>query len=103
MFISFQDSSLSYANLRNFGGGGGGGGGGAGGSGGGGGGGGGNAPSGDPTLNDSLSALDPSRQILLLLLRLQQDTHSVLSRLNYLETTIMSLKVSSGFHLLSMK
>lgn len=36
---------------------------------------------------------DTNRQILLILLRLQQDTNNVITRLSYLEATVLSLQV----------
>jgi hypothetical protein len=60
-----------------------------GGSGGGPGGGGGNFPS-----NDYFLSQDTNRQILLILIRLQQDTNNVLTRLSYLESTVISLQVA---------
>lgn len=53
--------------------------------------GGGNYP---PTslTSESFLAQDTNRQILLILVRLQQDTNSVLTRLNYLEANLMSLQ-----------
>ena len=49
-----------------------------------------------PNENYSLSSLghDTNRQILLILLRLQQDTNNVITRLSYLEATVLSLQVS---------
>lgn len=46
--------------------------------------------------NDSYLAAnyDANRQILLLLMRLQQDTNNVLTRLSYLEATVMSIQNS---------
>jgi hypothetical protein len=67
--------------------GGGGGGGNPGGSGGGSGpGGGGGGGDGGFNIGDS------NKQIMLLLLRLQQDTNNVLTRLSYLETTVMAIQ-----------
>jgi hypothetical protein len=43
-------------------------------------------------LSSSYMVQDTSRQILLILLRLQQDTNNVLTRLSYLEATVMSLQ-----------
>ena len=92
---SRPSSSLSNTGFsRGIGGGGGGhnggpGGGGSGGSGGGSGGGGGGGNDG----NNFLMSQESNRQILLLLLRLQQDTNNVLTRLSYLETTVMSIQV----------
>lgn len=59
-------------------------GGGAGGSGGGNGG-------GHPTL-DLLHHHDTNRQILLILIKLQQDTNNVLRRLSYLESTVVTIQ-----------
>jgi acyl-CoA-binding protein len=94
---SRPNSSLSNTGYSKGGGGSGGGGGGhngGGGSGGGGsGGGGGNGNDG----NNSFMSQESNRQILLLLLRLQQDTNNVLTRLSYLETTVMSIQVLYHF------
>ena len=62
------------------------------GSGGGGGSGGGYPPN-ESYLNPNYIAQDTNRQILLILLRLQQDTNNVITRLSYLEATVMSLTV----------
>jgi hypothetical protein len=43
---------------------------------------------------------DTNRQILLLLMRLQQDTNNVLTRLSYLEATVMSIQVRFYIYLL---
>ena len=40
---------------------------------------------------------DTNRQILLLLMRLQQDTNNVLTRLSYLEATVMSIQVGNFY------
>jgi hypothetical protein len=45
-------------------------------------------------LNLNYIQQDTSRQILLLLARLQQDTNNVLTRLSYLEATVMSIQVT---------
>jgi hypothetical protein len=42
---------------------------------------------------EHLIASDTNRQILLILLRLQQDTNSILTRLSYLEASFLSLQV----------
>ena len=42
---------------------------------------------------------DTNRQILLILMRLQQDTSNVITRLSYLEATVLSLQVNSKFKL----
>jgi hypothetical protein len=48
-----------------------------------------------PTNNSGpFEPQDLNRQILLLLVRLQQDTNNVMTRLSCLETTVMSLQVS---------
>lgn len=59
-------------------------GGGAGGSGGGGG--------GFYNQNETFLTQDANRQILLILMRLQQDTNNVLTRLSYLESSVMTLQ-----------
>lgn len=61
------------------------------------GGGGGNGPPGGGNFpsNDFFFAQDTNRQILLILLRLQQDTNNVLTRLNYLESSVISLQVTN--------
>lgn len=59
-----------------------------------GGGGGGGYPPNENFLNPSYISQDTNRQILLILLRLQQDTNNVITRLSYLEATVMSLTVS---------
>ena len=48
-----------------------------------------------PNENYTLSSInqDSNRQILLILLRLQQDTNNVITRLSYLEATVLSLQV----------
>ncbi len=56
-------------------------------------GGGGGYPPNDNYINPSLINQDTNRQILLILLRLQQDTNSVITRLSYLEATVLSLQV----------
>ena len=61
-------------------------------SGAGGGAGGGNG-GGHPTL-DLLHHHDTNRQILLILIKLQQDTNNVLRRLSYLESTVVTIQVS---------
>jgi hypothetical protein len=38
---------------------------------------------------------DSNRQILMLLMRLQQDTNNVLTRLTYLEATVMAIQVNT--------
>jgi hypothetical protein len=48
-------------------------------------------PPNDPYL---AANYDANRQILLLLMRLQQDTNNVLTRLSYLEATVMSIQNS---------
>lgn len=47
-----------------------------------------------PNENYTLSSInqDSNRQILLILLRLQQDTNNVITRLSYLEATVLSLQ-----------
>ncbi|RNA10187.1 acyl- -binding domain-containing 5 isoform X4 [Brachionus plicatilis] len=42
--------------------------------------------------NENFLAQDTNRQILLILLRLQQDTSNVLTRLSYLESSVLSLQ-----------
>jgi len=60
-----------------------------------GGGGGGGFPPPHPTSTDSyLMHNDTNRQILLILVRLQQDTNNVLTRLSYLEANIHSLQMN---------
>ena len=44
--------------------------------------------------NNAILDADTNRQILLLLMRLQQDTNNVITRLSYLEATVMSIQVS---------
>ena len=44
--------------------------------------------------NNAILDADKNRQILLLLMRLQQDTNNVITRLSYLEATVMSIQVS---------
>ena len=53
--------------------------------------GGGNNPSGGD--GGSSTGIDSNRQIILILLRLQQDTNNVLNRLSYLENTVASIQV----------
>lgn len=43
--------------------------------------------------NENFLVQDTNRQILLILLRLQQDTSNVLTRLSYLESSVLSLQV----------
>jgi len=79
------NSSLSGNNTRdpNVGGGGGLGGGSGGGY---------NPPPNDPYLGSHYGQSDANRQILMVLMRLQQDTNNVLTRLSYLEATVMSIQ-----------
>lgn len=46
--------------------------------------------------NENFLVQDTNRQILLILLRLQQDTSNVLTRLSYLESSVLSLQVSNN-------
>jgi hypothetical protein len=55
---------------------------------------GGGLPPNENYLNFNYMQQDTSRQILLLLARLQQDTNNVLTRLSYLEATVMSIQVN---------
>ena len=50
-----------------------------------------------PNENFTLMHQDTNRQILLILLRLQQDTNNVITRLSYLEATVLSLQVKNCF------
>ena len=79
------NSSLSGNNTRdpNVGGGGGLGGGSGGGY---------NPPPNDTYLGSHYGQSDANRQILMVLMRLQQDTNNVLTRLSYLEATVMSIQ-----------
>ena len=56
--------------------------------------GGGNGGGGHPTL-DLLHHHDTNRQILLILIKLQQDTNNVLRRLSYLESTVVTIQVGA--------
>lgn len=56
-----------------------------------GGGSGGGYPPNENYLNSNYIAQDTNRQMLLILLRLQQDTNNVITRLSYLEANVMSL------------
>lgn len=51
-------------------------------------------PPNDPFTNLNYLQTDSNRQILMLLMRLQQDTNNVLTRLSYLEATVMSIQNS---------
>jgi hypothetical protein len=52
-------------------------------------------PPNDPFTNVNYLNTDSNRQILMLLMRLQQDTNNVLTRLSYLEATVMSIQVNT--------
>lgn len=54
--------------------------------------GGGSGGGGNGQQNEILLTNDSNRQIILILLRLQQDTNNVLTRLSYLEATVLSLQ-----------
>lgn len=64
------------------------------GGGGGGAGGGSNNP---PTTSDYLMSQETNRQILLILVRLREDTNNVLTRLSFLESSVVSLQVGLNF------
>lgn len=53
--------------------------------------------------NENFLAQDTNRQILLILLRLQQDTSNVLTRLSYLESSVLSLQVNFTKKRISLK
>ena len=53
-----------------------------------------NPPPNDPYLNAHYLQNDANRQIMIVLLRLQQDTQNVLTRLSYLENSVMSIQNS---------
>jgi hypothetical protein len=63
-------------------------------------GGGGGYPPNELFSNMNYLSNDTNRQILLLLMRLQQDTNNVLTRLSYLEATVMSIQVRFYIYLL---
>lgn len=61
------------------------------------GGGAGGSGGGNPTTSDYLMAQETNRQILLILVRLREDTNNVLTRLSFLESSVVSLQVSARF------
>jgi hypothetical protein len=65
---------------------------------GGGGGGGGYPPPSNPASDSFMMHNDTNRQILLILVRLQQDTNNVLTRLSYLEANIHNIQMNSNMN-----
>lgn len=50
---------------------------------------------GNPSTTDYLMSQETNRQILLILVRLREDTNNVLTRLSFLESSVVSLQVLS--------